>query len=770
MKSIFDIFEFDAIRQRIATYTKTVRGREASLSLSLFKDVESLKTELDLLEEVHAYLFRHGELPLNNSHDLSIPFKSAKAGNILTPADFDHINSDIKASIKVINIALSRIDKNSLLATLIKGLVDLSPISTKIESIISPSLTIKDGASPQLKKIRKEMLALETKISRTSGELLTIYKNVISDSIITMRNGHYVIPIKASEKYNVNGIIHDISQTGQTVYIEPSQIVELNNRLINTKNDETIEINRILRELTSEMLTQEAAIIANNMTIGRLDFLFSKALLAKASNSYTATIVDKQEIYLPKARHPLINENEIVPNTFTINHDNRIVVITGPNAGGKTVALKTIGLLVMMNQSGLMLPTDGAARLSYFKSIFADIGDQQSLSDNLSTFSAHIENIRDITRRVKKDDLVLIDELGTGTDPVEGEALALALLEFFKEKGPIAVISSHFSKLKTYAFSTPGVTNASMLFDEKVLKPLYIFKIGLPGKSYGLSVATKHGLDEKIIQSAASYMDGAGSLQIETTLSRLNEELEKSEKAHQELLKRHKDLEKMVKDNEILRSKLNQKIAAFDEEYLEEIAKRKLEVEAELDRILKAAYQGNLKPHEIIELKRDLVNDEGHFENDNDDDEPLQIGDYVHLQTLNGDGKIIKLSGKRIEVQLTSGLMVKTTLAEVSRISHTNVQKPKAKGVVETNFNLGESVKLELNLIGLRVDEALPELAKYLDNCLTKRFTTVRIIHGFGTGALRKAVHDYLKTQKYVKKFYLAGQHDGAGGATVVEL
>ena len=771
MKSIFDIFEFNEIRTRLASFNKTIRGRDLSQKLMLFKDLPALQDELALMKEVQTYLFQHGELALNNSSDLSLAFKSARSGNVLTPADFDHINSDIKASIKITSQAQAKISKDSRLSLLIATFIDLSVISEKIESIISPNLTIKDNASPALRKIRRDILTIENKITRTTGDLLTTYKNVISDSLVTMRNGHYVIPIKASEKYNVNGIIHDISQSGQTVYIEPSQIVELNNRLINAKNDELSEINRILRELTLDMLKNEDAILLNNEIIARLDFLFAKALLGRAMNGYVATLSEEQEIYLPKARHPLINEQVVVANTFDININNHIVVITGPNAGGKTVALKTIGLLVMMNQSGLLLPTDGEARLGYFRSIFADIGDQQSLSDNLSTFSAHIANIADITSRVKKSDLVLIDELGTGTDPVEGEALALAILDYLKDKGAIAVISSHFSKLKTYAFSTSGVTNASMLFDEKALKPLYIFKLGLPGKSYGLSVATKHGLNDTIIKSAQSYMEGAGNLKIEETLARLNEEVEKSEQENVRIFKQQQTLEKALKHNEQLQKRLNAKMASFDEDYSLEIATRKAEVEAELKELLKRAYQGDLKPHEIIDLKGSLKED-SHIKKykDHDPEEEIKVGDYVYLETLGSDAKVIKINGKRVEIQLTSGLPVKTKLDQLVKIESVTIERPKKQAIIETDFIDDASVKMELNIIGLRVEEALSEVSRYLDRCLTKRFSTVRIIHGFGSGALRKAVHEYLKQQSFVKKYYLAGQFDGAGGATIVEL
>lgn len=772
MKSIFEIFEFDEIRTRLASYTKTMRGRELALKLGLFKDRESVVEELLTLEEVHSYLFKHGELPLNNSSDLSIPFKSARMGNILTPSDFDHINSDIKASIKIQNMALARVSKETRLGKLVNQFIDLTPLSTRIEQVISPNLSIKDSASSTLRKIRKEILSIESKISKTTGDLLSIYKNVISDSIVTMRNGHYVIPIKASEKYNINGIIHDISQSGQTVYVEPSQIVELNNRLIDAKNDELVEINRILRELTGEMLLKEEGILSNNTLIGRLDFLFAKALLGKATDAYVAVMSENQEIYLPKARHPLIDPSVVVANTFAINEENRIVVITGPNAGGKTVALKTIGLLVMMNQSGLMLPTDGKARLGYFKSIFADIGDQQSLSDNLSTFSAHIEAIRDITSRVKKDDLVLIDELGTGTDPVEGEALALSLLDFLKEKGVIACISSHFSKLKTYAFSTAAVSNASMLFDEKELRPLYVFKLGIPGKSYGLSVAKKHGLKEVIIKKAESYMEGEGNLKIEEMLSRLNEEIDKSEKQYKILKSKELELEKLLKENARLKERLAQKMERFDKDYLDEIEERKAEVEKELDALLKLAYDGNLKPHEIIELKGSLKEEKTLVKKDTKDKavETFAIGDYVHLDSLGSDAKIVKMDGKRVEVQLTSGLHVKTKITELTKITEAAIERPKKQSVVETTLMDQAPLKMEINLIGLRVEEAISELSRYLDRCLTKRFTSVRIIHGFGSGALRKAVHEYLKQQKFVKNFYMAGPHDGAGGATIVEL
>lgn len=768
MEKLHDIFGFTQIKDSLKRFAKTEKSRFLIESLPFITDYDLLKEKLDLLTEVDSFLFRYGPLPLNHSFNLSLVLEGASKGLILTPSDFDHILSDINAVSKTIVFARERIEQSSLLGILLAQFNDLSTLKTAIEKVINPNLSIKDNASPELSKIRRELFTTEQKISRLINELSAKYASVMSDNLVTIRNGHYVIPVKVSEKNNVDGIIHDISLTGQTVYIEPSPLVAINNKLLSLKSDEHVEINRILRNLTSLTLIDKVSIIQNNDIIGQLDFNFAKAQYGQSLNGHIAVLSKEQVIDFKDAAHPLIDKNKVVRNSFLLNDENRLILISGPNAGGKTVVLKTIALLVLMNQAGLMLPTTIPAKIGLFNNIYADIGDAQSLSDNLSTFSGHIKNLASFVDIASSQDLVLIDELGTGTDPSEGEVLAKAIIEVLVKNKVTALISSHFSKLKAYIVSLPNVSNGSMMFDETNLTPMYKYVFGLPGKSYGLIVAKKYGLNNEIIESAKKDLDGQSTIEFENVIAKLQTSLKTADDKTLVLNKKIIELNKKEAENAQLQNKLNKRLSTIDAEAKELIDQKIAEANQKIDHVLKQAYEENLKPHHLIALKKALETDNtNNIENDKEGE--LELNDYVYIKTLEVEGEIISIKGNRLLVKTTMGITVNAKKTDVVKTAKPKEEKKKAvmytKQIDDTVV-----VKLELNIIGLRVDEAMPQVKAYLDKCLAKRFSTVRIIHGFGSGALRKAVHDYLKKQSFVKSYALGGQYDGGGGATIVNL
>ena len=763
---IYTLLEFNTIKESIRNFTKTELGATYALDITSFKDVDTANENLALLSEVDAIFTRFGTVPLSQSHNLTPLIESAKRGNILTPHDFYLISADILNMARVNYFLNDKLNNAPLLKKMLARELDINFLAKAIEKIITPNLLIKDNASHELARIRKNIALSEDRLTKAANGLLAKYGNYLAEQLITKREGHFVIPLKTAHKNKVDGIIYDISNSGQTIFVEPAEIAQLNNTLISHKNDELIEINRLLRALTLETLTYETQIINNNILLAELDLLFAKAQYGQSINGMIPSFQDEVGLSFKDARHPLILKEVVVANSFNIKSDKYIIVISGPNAGGKTVALKTMGLLVLMAKSGLMLPVSMPPTLYFYENVYASIGDEQSLSQNLSTFSSHVKRIGEILNVATHKDLVLLDELATGTSPEEGEALALAVTSHLLNNHISSVISSHYSRLKEFAYKSNGIINASMAFDEQNLLPLYRYREEVPGRSYGLVVAKRFGIKPTIIKEAEEILS-AGVYDFETTIGKLRHELLLLEDEKKLLEEEKKVIAKKEKTLEKELNRVREEQKDFKAEKRELLQQEISEALETIDQLIKNALQSGGKAHEIIDLKKEVSGLLKEVETFEEDSAYFEVGDYVTIKSLNIQGEITRIKDEQITVMLPSGRHMKVNNKDLTP-SEKKTEKAK-KPVVTTAFDSEvTSVKPEINVIGMRVDEALNLIGPYLDRALLKRFPSVRIIHGFGSGALRRAIHDYLKTLNFVKNFTLAGQFEGQGGATIV--
>lgn len=768
MLDIYATLEIKEVLDEVASFSHSEVSKVRFKNLKMLPTKKEVIDALKSLDEMISLSLAHGRLPIEASFDVSKYVELAFKDGVLTPLEFSHLLNDIETAISIRNMFI-KLEKHKFfnLFSLVENLYDLSSLKDDINRVISPNLSINDNASSELKRIRHQILSTEQEVRRMSLSLVNKYRDYLTESAISIRNDHFVLAVKSAEKSKVSGVIHDISDSGQTTFIEPSMLVDLSNELYLLHKSESEEIYRLLKELTSKVASLGGKILNNNKIIGELDFIDAKASYAIKHDCYVSSVSDEPIIDLSKARHPLIDPKVVVSNDFHMDKSKHLIIISGPNAGGKTVALKTLGLMVMMNQMGLAIPTSKSANLSYFPKIYADIGDNQSLIDNLSTFAAHVSNLSTITHFVSKNDLVLLDELGTGTSPFEGEAIALAISDFLLEKGCFSLISSHFEAMKEYAYKHDGVENAMMVFDDKKLLPTYVLKIGYPGRSYGFEMAKRYHLDDKVIENAKRRLDKTNKRTVNDVIDKLNKLLRENDALKEDLKAREKKLESKEKDLAFKEKSLKKE----KENLLSDVneTKEKLINEAikEIDSIIKTKSDGS-KTHELIDMKTRLKKlKEEEEELPTLEDEDIKIDDYVTIDGLGFIGRVISLKGEKIEIITTDGMSVKSTLNKVKK-----VDAPSNKRVFKSNvdelINLKSDVGLELNIIGEHVDEGIMRLAKYLDDARLKHFSQVRIIHGMGSGALRKAVHEYLKKCDFVKEFHLGGQYDGSTGATIV--
>ena len=764
MQDIYQTFEFNKIQESIKEYAKTEIGREMIDSLKMLSNQKEVTEALLDLNEMISIVNRFGVMPIATSANALYLINLAKKTALLTPRDLNLIADDVLTSKAILKF----IDKIDVSYPRIKSKTDtfedLSSLEKEIHRVITPSLTISDKATPELKEIRDKLRRLESSLQQKVASLAFTYSKYLNDDNATIRDGHYVLPVKTVEKSHVLGIVYDVSDSGATTFIEPMEIVQINNQLTSLKVEENEEIRKILKGLTSLVLLQEKEIIHNNKIIADLDFLIAKSLYANELDAVVADNSDKQIVDLVQARHPLINKNKVVANSYHIDDEKRVVIISGPNAGGKTVSLKTVGILVLMNQCGLAISAEKAT-LGYFKNIYIDIGDNQSLSDNLSTFSAHMNQIGEITQKVGSKDLVLIDELGTGTDPREGEALALSIIKYLENRNCLAMVSSHFSALKEYAFLSEHIDNSSMIFDEEKLLPTYKFRQGAPGMSYALDVANRYGISVEIVAEAKDFLNKSSVNDTNELLSVLQKKLDLAAKLEDELKRKQRELDALEKkldgDEQLLKDRRNKLLEDVKDEKQQIIDKAKKEV----DEIISALSKDGTKLHEIIDLKKKLEDLE-ESEDIVDYNEEIQNGDYVSIPTLNINGRITRINGNKARIVSDAGLSFDAELSKLHKINAPKESKVK-RNTNPIDLSLGTNVSLELNIIGMHVEEASNALIKYIDNCRLKHFKQVRIIHGFGSGALRKMTREYLDTQKDLT--YRAGDgSEGGGGATVV--
>ena len=763
MQDIYQTFEFNKIQESIKEYAKTELAREKIDNLKMLP-VEEVKSVLLDLEETMSLVTRFGLIPIATSANAIFLIDMAKKTALLTPRDLNLIADDVLTSQAILKF-FEKVDVGyPRLKAKIETFLDLSSLEKEIHRVITSSLTINDKATPELKAIRDKIRRLETSLQQKVASLSLTYSKFLNDDNATIRDGHFVLPVKTVDKSKVLGIVYDVSDSGATTFIEPMEIVQINNEMTSLKVEENEEIRKILKGLTALVLIQEKEILHNNAVIGELDFLTAKALYANEINGIVAEQVNESFVDLVEVRHPLIDSRKVVSNSYHLDQQERIVVISGPNAGGKTVSLKTVGLVTLMNQCGLAIPAE-KAKLGYFKNIYIDIGDNQSLSDNLSTFSAHMNQIGEITQLIGRKDLLLIDELGTGTDPKEGEALALSIVKYLEKKNCLAMISSHFSALKEYAFLSEHIANASMVFDEEKLSPTYRFRQGVPGMSYALDVANRYGICEEIVANSKDYIAKTHKDDTNELIFILQKKLDEANKLEADAKRRQKELDALEKKLDNDEKILKDRRAKFFEEVNEEKQQIIDKAREDINEIIKEINRDGMLPHEVAEIRR-KINELEDAPEDITYNEDIKSNDYVEIPSLKISGRVIRINGNKAHVVSDSGLSFDVNVDKLHKTKEPKQSSVKKKSN-PVDFAIDTKVGLELNIIGLRAEEAQNQLVKYIDTCRLKRFKQVRIIHGFGEGILRKMVRNYLDTQKDLT--YRAGDgSEGGGGATVV--
>ena len=725
-----DKLEFNAIREKVANFAYTHEGK--NLVMNLEPSSNSLEVSHSLAETSDAINAIHikGNFPISNIDDFSLWIKILKSGSALSSKSLLDLCSILRISRELIDyykdfeISLSSLDDYFSM------LYSNKDIEKKISSSIISEDVISDDASSKLFSIRKTKKSLEADIKLKLNSFIhsSTYSKYIMDPVVTIRDSRYVIPVKEEYRSFVKGFIHDTSASGSTVYIEPMAVFEMNNKINNLTLDENKEIERILKSLT-DLLYPIANYIEKDIDlIGKLDFISARARFAIETNSTLPILSD--EINLIKARHPLIPNEKVVPIDIYVGKNFSTLVITGPNTGGKTVSLKTVGLLCLMAQSGLFIPANENSKVKVFDNIFADIGDEQSIAESLSTFSSHMTNIVKVVQAVNNNSLVLVDELGSGTDPIEGANLALALLEYFHNKGAITIATTHYHEIKNYCITHDGFENASCEFDIEKLEPTYHLLIGIPGKSNAFAISKRLGLPNEILDRATNLMNKP-DVDLETlmkeiyndkvTIQRLKEEEEKNLNQAQTLRKS-------------LESEVSSKLAN-EEKKIEQARKEARNI------LLNAKEEANQIIKELSSLNSNDLKKANMLRS--------KLNDSLKETTPNNNG---------------------LDLSVLLKLNNQETIKPTNNSKVHINNTASKSVSPEINLLGENVDTAIEILDKYLDNCSLAHLKQVRVIHGKGTGKLREGIHSYLKKCKYVKQYRIAGFGEGDYGVTIVEL
>ncbi len=779
MKTVEKTLELDKILQKLKEYASTSLGIEAVNEMKVSTDIDEINNKLDETDEALKLIVRIGNIPLGGISDIRQAVKRAQIGGVLSIEELVNISS-FAYGVNQIKLYLDRVNSERIgsiyISKYINQLISLTNLRKRIDACIDNNGNILDDASPKLKDIRQQIKVLEARIREKMNQILSTKSSYLTDTIITIRNDRFVVPVRVEYKNTFEGIIHDISQSGNTVFIEPKVVVELNNRVNSLKHEENEEIYRILRELSEEVSNVANELLQDVMIVKQLDFIYAKARFALDINAIRPKLNDQGVIKIIKGRHPLIDPQIVVANDVFLGDEHQAMIITGPNTGGKTVTLKMVGLLTLMMQSGLLVPCNEESQLAVFDNVFADIGDEQSIEQSLSTFSSHMKNIINITNNITINSLVLLDELGAGTDPKEGAALAESILDYLLKRGARIIATTHYSELKTYAYNTDKVINASVEFDVETLRPTYKLLIGIPGRSNALEISRRLGLNEKIIAQASSRIETE-----KTDVSKLIMQLENQGLYLDKLINENealkKELQSQILKYELLNNELANQKDTLKEKAYEEARQivRKAQKEAnliieELKRIKKERVL-DVKDHEISELKGKLRH---LIEQDTDEQlsstsEILKPGDVVKVLTLNRTGELIEQVNEDEWLVRLGNLNSRIHKQYLELVKSSDAEK-KRKKEAEVRVIKKSTAHLELDLRGERYEEAIIKLDKFIDEALINNISQVVIIHGHGTGALRKGVQDYLKKCPYVKEFRYGGEGEGGVGVTVVTL
>ena len=778
--------EYNKILEKLASFCHTYLGKEEALSL--FPSNKKDDVQLMLLEtsEAVSLITKNATAPISEIDDISYYLKllensttiSAKA--LLSIAVIFEMAKDLIEYFSNFNGD----EEFAVLAPYFDCLYSNNSIIDRIKKSIIDENTLADNASPTLFTIRRKLCRLDQDIKSKLNTFIhsSTYSKYIQENVVTMRNDRYVIPVKQEYRSFVKGFIHDISSSGSTVFIEPLPVFELNNELNNLKIEENNEIEKILFELSSMLFAYTNELTLNVNTIGKLDFIFAKAAYSKAIKAITPIINNEKHVNLINARHPLIDKENVVPITISIGEDFSLLIITGPNTGGKTVTLKTVGLLELMACSGLNIPAQEASSIYVFDEIFADIGDDQSISDSLSTFSSHMLNISKILNTATPNSLVLVDELGSGTDPIEGANLAISILEYFKQNSILTIATTHYQELKRYAILNKNIQNASVEFDIENLKPTYRLLLGIPGKSNAFAISKKLGIKPEIIEKARSLMTKQDT-DIEELLKIIYDQ-------KQEIENKKQEIEKNLNQVELLRKNLERddsNLKLQEKELIDnaKIKAREILLDAKkevsiLIREMKKIEENSGAIDELNALRNQInssIKEKSTEDNSNNvavtpiDKNLIKPNLKVYITSLSQNGVVLSNVNKNNEVQVQIG-SIRTNINIKYLEFAQNLKDDLNKPTIKSNHNVlkTRTATTEINVIGLTVDEALPLVDKFLDDCFLAKLKTARIVHGKGTGKLRQGIHAFLKKHPHVASFRIGTYGEGEMGVTIVQL
>lgn len=780
---VLQILEFNKIIEKLTAYASCEPG--VRLCSKLRPDID-FHTIVQNQEETAAAVNRlrlFGNLTFPSVSDIGESLKSLAVDSSLSLNEL----YKIKILLEVVEKAYSykeKADNENYSDSLSEYFEELSPVKDlkkELDRCIVSEDQVADSASSNLSKLRRQLKNIESRLHTELNNILQAHREYMMDAIITQRNGSYCLPIKSEYKNRVQGIIHDQSSTGSTVFIEPIAIVRMNNEIKEIEIAEALEIEKILFDLSKNTAAYTYELDINNKLVAKLDFIYAKARLANQMKASKPLFNEDSVIELKEARHPLLDPKQVVPVNISLGNGYKLLIITGPNTGGKTVLMKTVGLLTVMGQSGLHIPAFDGSRLSVYKNVFADIGDEQSIEQNLSTFSAHMKNIIYILKAADDKSLCLFDELGAGTDPTEGAALAIAVLDELKRRGSSIMASTHYSELKVYALNTEGVENASCEFDVETLRPTYRILIGVPGKSNAFAISQKLGLPMDIISEARKHIS-SDAISFEDLITKLETDriaLEKSrleiEKKEREIsslkLSYDKSLEKINSQKEKLLEKARQEAQSILEEAKEtaDSTIRNINkiasglgapLEKERDRLRNSIKENESKNKKNIVKSSPAKKVES-----------VNIGDSVFIHSLNLKGTVSTLPNEKGILTVQTGIISsKVNINDLELLDEKNDNTLKRTATRRSQGLKSLHISPEVNLIGMNVDEACSVLDKYLDDALLAHLEYVRIIHGRGSGALQKGIHAYLKRQSFVKSFKLAEFDDGGNAVTIVRF
>ena len=781
--------EFNKIKDLLKRHCVTFMGAEKVDNLMPSINIDEIKRNQTETSEAVSLSLRRSVFPLVPVNNLDSIIQKISIGAILQPSELLIVCDVLRTSRRLKEYFFdSDIDVSyfKVLSTHFENLYTNINIEDEISRCIKNEEDLDDRASKELYEIRKNISDLESKIKNKLNNIIhsSSTAKYLQDSVITFRNDRYVVPVKQEYRNEIPGLIHDSSATGSTLFIEPTAIFDMNNNIKELRIKEQLEIERIL-----SLLTQMISPITDSLNIavtqiGNIDFAFSKAKYSIETNSFEPIIHLEGDCNFKKARHPLIPSDKVVPIDVWFGKDFNSLIITGPNTGGKTVALKTIGLLCIMAQSGLHIPASEHTEICVFENIYTDIGDEQSIEQSLSTFSAHMTNIVNILNNVTEKDLVLIDELGSGTDPVEGAALAMSILEYLYSINCKTIATTHYSELKTFAIQTDGIENASCEFDIETLRPTYKLLIGIPGKSNAFAISQKLGLNQQIIERANAFLTEE-NIKFEDVLSDMEhnrrkayEERELSQKLLNEATKTKEQItdekEKFEKKKAEILANAKQKardilLDAENEanEIIKELTKLKKSNSSAVNK--QAEEKRNELKKSISDIQKDLILPNSENINPISPDK-IQVGIKVHIPSLNQDATIISKPDRKQNVIVQSGLVKLTIHISQLELIKTKTEKNKVTVSHSNSSSKSQNISTEIKLLGMTVDEAVNELDKYLDNAYLSSISIVRVVHGKGTGLLRKGIHEYLKKHPHVRTYRLGLYGEGDTGVTIVEL